>query len=1019
MKLPKLALENYQFVLIVIALGTLLGLSSLFNMPRNEDPNPSFPYYNVVAIYPGTSPEDMEELVVDPLEDALDQLDDINQINTSIEEGLAVIQVEAEFGIDVDEKYDEVLREVKNVEPELPDLYALIVRQFEPNSRVKIQQVAIGSPQRTFSELVDFAEGLETSIERIKGVDDVEIEAYPDKIIKVTLDFERMAAFDISLGTVVQTLQTQNVNIPAGDVEAGSRSFSVQSSGSYESLEEIYNAVVGSVDNQYVRLGDLAEVRFDYAEDNWIARYEGERAILLTVTQKSGNNLVMVGSQINEEIESFKERLPQDIFVETVFEQAPAVKSRISDFFSNLLQGVLLVGIVIFIFLGLRPSLIVMTVIPLSIIMSIYVLDFSGYALQQISIAALVIALGLLVDNGIVVIENIQRYLKKGLSLRQAAIAGTSEVGWAIVSSTATTLLAFFPLVLMESGPGEFLRTLPLTVIFTLILSLILALTFTPLASGKILRVRNQQRGTWFQHRLESLIAKAYVPLLLGSLKRGWIVIVSGVVLLFGAIMLFPSIGVSFFPTADKPMLLVEVNAPRGSSIARTEEALDYVESILDTTDFVASYVTNAGHGNPMIYYNRPNEEFKKYHGQVLINFQTWNPHAFYQTLDQFRFAFAQYADAKITFSELKNGPPFEAPIEIKLIGDDLETLRILAYEVEAIIEETAGTLDVDNPLRANKTDIEINIEREKAGLAQVPLVSIDQAVRTAVDGLTIDELSLTDDDYDLVVQTDYDKANISSLNRIYLTNAMGDQLPIQQVSQVRFRPAVAEILHFNKERSTAITANVVNAEATSSITEAIIEELEKLEFPDGYSYYVAGEYEGQQDSFGDLGMLLIVAMIGIFAVLVLQFRSFKQPLIVFAAIPMSITGSFVALFITGWSFSFFAFVGFISLVGIVVNNSIILVDYSNQLIRSGKPLKESILEASKTRFTPILLTTTTTILGLVPLTFSGSGLWSPLGWTIIGGMISSTFLTLLVVPVLYHWFTNESQFSTATDSSL
>lgn len=1011
MQLPKLAIKNYQFVLIIIALGFFIGLSSLFNMPRNEDPNPEFPFYTVVAIYPGTSPEDMEELIVDPLEDAIDLVDDVDEIETKIEEGVAVITVRAEFGIDTDDKYDEVLRAVRDTETSLPELFLLDVTKFEPNSRVKILQLALGSASRSFGELADFAEELETKLERVQGVDEVDIDANPEEIIKVTIDFERLAAFNIPLGAVAQTLQGENLNIPSGDLAAGNRSFSIQSSGSYASIQEIRNAVISYADGQMVHLSDVADVRFDYADDNWIARVNGDRALLLSLTQESGNNIVRVGEAINQVVEDYSQKLPEDVFLKTVFEQAPAVKARINDFLSNLMQGVILVGIVVFIFLGFRSSIIIMTVIPLSIIMAIGILDIQGYALEQISIAGLVIALGLLVDNGIVVVENIKRFIAMGYSAKEAAIKGTSEVGFAIISSTATTLLAFFPLANLESGAGEFLRTLPLTVIFALSVSLILALTFTPLVAAKLLKPRTKPQPRWFDRQLTGFIDKFYSPVLSASLRRGWVVMVIGFSLLIGSIMLFPSVGVSFFPTADKPMLLVEIDAPRGSSMLRTDKAVTYVSQILDTTAFVKDYTTNTGHGNPMIYYNRPNENFKKYYAQVLINFQEWNPTEFYKVLDQLRYQFALYPDAKITFNELKNGPPFEAPIEIKIIGDDLEVLKAKSFELEEIIATTEGTLDVDNPFRIGKMDLEVRVNRDKAGLAGVSLAAIDQVLRTGVDGLSIDNVSINQDDYELIIQTDYDESKITSLKKLFVSNQLGEQVPLSQLAEISFVSGIAEILHFNKDRSTAVTANVKVPDAVTGITEEIIARFDEIELPEGYEFFVAGEYEGQQNSFGDLGQLLLVALFGIFAVLVLQFRSFKQPMIVFAAIPLAVTGSFVALFLTGWSFSFFAFVGFNSLIGIVVNNSIILVDYTNQLIRSGIEKKEAIITASKTRFTPILLTSATTILGLVPLTFQATNLWSPLGWTIIGGMISSTFLTLLVVPVLYNWFTTESSF--------
>lgn len=1006
MNLPALSIKNYQFVLIVIAAGIFLGVSSLMTMPRNEDPSPDFPFFNLVAVYPGTSPQDIEELVVDPLEEAIDELDDIKNITTKIEEGLAIIQIETEFGIDIPDKEDELIRVVKAVEPDLPeDLYSLDISRFDPSKDVKIQQLALTGSQKSLAELEKVGEDLEKELEQLPEIEDAELLAYPEEQIAITIDFDRMAAAGISLSSLVSTLQSNNLNIPAGTIDAGAKSFSVQSSGSYKTTEAIGRSIVGQSGESIVQLSDVAEVAKTRAEETWVGRYNGERALFLTITQASDINLVKLGEKINEKVAAFQNERADGVTISTVFEQAPAVKARVNGFFSNLLQGVLLVGLVIFLFLGFRPSIIIMAVIPLSIVIGVAVLNESGYALQQISIAALVIALGLLVDNGIVVVENIQRYIKEGFPIKEAAIKGTSEVGGAIVSSTLTTLLAFVPLLTLETGAGEFLRTLPLTVIYVLVISLVLALTFTPMLSGRLMRPAKAS-GARVAKATSRFIEKFYAPLLHAALKRGWLVMLIGISMFMGSFALFPAIGVSFFPTADKPILLIEIDAPRGSSMDRTDLAVHYVASILDTMDFVTDYSSNVGHGNPTIYYNRIGENYKSYHGQVLVNFETWEPATFYQTLNELRYQFALYPDARITFSELKNGPPFEAPIEIKVIGKDLEVLQQLSYQVEEVVAATEGTLDIDNPLRVPKTDLSLAIQEDKVAMAGVPIPAIDQALRAAVTGLSIDELSIDQEKYNLVVQTSREGNSIAQLSNAFVGNVFGDQIPLKQLTRLEFKPAVAQILHHNTERSTSVTANVINADQTTAITESIIEQLDALPLPDGYSFYIGGEYEGQQESFGGLGTLLVLALLGIFGVLVLQFRSFIQPLIVFSAIPLAVTGSFVALYLTGWPFSLFAFVGFISLVGIVVNNSIILVDYTNQLMNGGMEKIEAIKKACETRFTPILLTTTTTILGLVPLTFSASGLWSPMGWTIIGGMISSTLLTLLVVPVLYKWMT-------------
>lgn len=1009
MKLPQLAINNFQFIIILVILALFVGVNAYMTMPRSEDPNPNFPLYNVIVVYPGTSPEDMEELVIDPLEEVLDEIENITKINATIEEGVARIRLEAEYGIDVDEKYDEIRREVNTVRNELPDdIYSLDIFQVNPVKLVNIQQFALVSAENSYHNLLDIAEEFENEIEQIKGISNARIEAYPEEEVRISIDFQKMANQNIPIRQILGILQGNNANIPGGAVKAASKSFNIKSSGGFKDLVGLKNTVISANGDKIVYLKDIADVDFAYEDDRWKARYNGEKCLFISLTQERNVNIIRLSEKIDERVSSFRSRLPDNIQLVSAFEQAPAVKSRIHDFFTNLIQGVVLVGILVFIFLGYRPSIIVILVIPISIIIAIGALDAIGFTLQQISIAALVIALGLLVDNGIVVVENIVRFQREGHNWITAAYKGTAEVGYAVVSSTATTILAFFPLSMMQSGPGEYLKSLPVTVILVLIASLILALTFTPILASRFLKIDKKEKPRWIDKKLEQFIELVYRPALKFALRKPFIILSAALTIFIGSTLLFPSIGVSFFPTADKPLLLIEVETPEGSNIDRTNKATLYVEQVLGSINFVDNYITNIGHGNPMVYYNRAAKTYKKNFGQFLVNFKAWEPEKFYQTLSQLRKIFSKYPDAKITFSELKNGPPFEAPIEIKLLGTNLDTLKSLAGSVENIIANTEGAINIKNPLAISKTDLKIDINRDKAGLLQVPLIDIDRSVRASMTGLKIDNVSLNDgEEYPMIVRMPFDKnPDIEDFNKVYFTNRTGGQIPLRQIANVTFEKAVSKIQHYNLQRNTAVTADVIDADATKAITEKIIEQLEVLNLPRGYSYYVAGEYETQQESFGDLGKLLIIAMIGIFAVLVLQFRSFKQPLIVFSAIPLAITGSFIALFITGWSFSFFAFVGFISLVGIVVNNSIILVDYANQLIKNGASVKDALLKSCETRFTPIILTTGTTILGLLPLTLQQTQLWSPLGWTIIGGMISSTFLTLLIVPVLYQWFT-------------
>ena len=1010
MKLPEISIKNAQFVLILVIMALLVGFMSFLHMPRSEDPALTFPRYIVVAIYPGTSPEDMEELVVDPLEEAIHEVEEIDEIITTISEGLAVIRADAAFGVDIDAIYDKVLREINNVRGDLPkDLYSLDTRVASPQD-VAIMQMALVSEEAPYNRLLDYADILKDKLEAQNGVRTVEIEAYPEEQVRVSLDFQKMSNLNISLSQVIGILQQNNANIPGGEVDAGSKSFSIQTSGSYKDIDEIGSTVVNSDGEKLVYLRDIADVRFDYADDLHIGRHNGKKSVFLVVTKDKESNIIELTGRLHGMMDAFQSQMPSDVQLLTAFEQAPAVAGRINDFFINLMQGVALVGVIIFLFLGWRPAVIICTVIPISVMIAIGVLDFSGYALQQISIASLVIALGLLVDNGIVVTENIQRFEKMGMNATEAAIKGTGEVGFAVIASTITTLLSFFPLTLMQSGPGEFLRTLPLTVIYTLTASLILALTFTPIVAARFLKASAKKKSGPIDNLMSNFRDNWYLPSLQTALKYPGRFIAGSAIALIGCFALFPVVGVSFFPTADKPLLLIEVDTPYGTSLTRTDAAVRFVENVLDSVDFVRDYTSNTGKGNPQIYYNRIPKELNKNHGQVIVNFAEWNPEKFYATLAHLREKFATYPGAEITFSELKNGPPFAAPIEIKILGDDLDKMRESSFELERIIRETPGTLNVINPFARRKTDLKVAINRDKAGMIGLPVNDIDLAVRASLTGVTVDELTMRDgDNYPLVVRLPFDeKPGIEDFEKVYLTTRTGAQVPLKQVANIQFESGIAQFGRYNQRRSVAVTADVFDADKTKQITEAIIERLPEIQLPEGSEFYIAGEYETQQESFGDLGQLLLVALLSIFAVLVAQFRSLIQPVVIFSAIPLAFTGCILALFFTGWTFSFFAFVGFTSLVGIVVNNSIILVDYTNQLIRGGTPLREALETACQTRFQPIVLTSVTTILGLLPLTLTNTSLWSPLGWTIIGGMVSSTFLTLVIVPILYKWVTKE-----------
>lgn len=1008
MKISELAISNFQFTLIIFLLLVISGVVSFVTMPRSEDPQVAPNGTSILVIYPGASAADLEQLVVDPIEEKINELPDIKRIESNCRDSFASIGVEFHTSVDMDEVYSELVQKVNSIRNDLPeDIAGLNFTRWIMADHVIVLQLALISETASFTRIDDEAERLKKSLEKVYGVKRVRKWAIPEREIRISLDLEKMSQKRISINQVMAAIASGNYTIPGGNLDIGQRRFNIRTSGSYQSLDEIQEIIVHAYAEKVVFLKDIADVQFDYEDNLYLARVNGQRAVFVTVNQKEGTNIFNIMRDIGRRIEEFQQKLPPSISLSTVFDQSKSVASRLNRFFSSLLQGLLLVGMVILVAVGLRASLIVMLAIPISIFISIGFVDLTGFGLQQMAIAGLVIALGLLVDNAIVVTENISRFMKMGHSALEAAVQGTGQIGGAIISSTVTTIFAFGPIAMMGYTSGEYIRSMPMTVIYTLLASLLVALTLTPFLSSRFLKVRKNHREIPFRRLLNYLIEKTYRPTLQYALlhpKR----ILTGVLSVFLlSLFLFQLVGVSFFPKAEKPQLIININTPEGTNITRTDEVARAVEAVLDRRDEITTYATNVGRGNPSIHYNVLSQELVPHHAQFYVELDGYDHNKMPRLISELRTEFATYAGAQIEVKELEQGPPVEAPVAIKILGENQDDLRQIAGDVEEMFLSVPGTFNVHNPQKFTKMDLQIRINRAKAGMLGIPMVEIDRTIRAAIAGMAVSKYRDKEGkEYDIVVRLPFEsRLETEDFERIYVTSVMGAQIPLSQVAAVSFKSGPKQIDHYNFDRAITITADVERGFSTDKVTREIIARLEAYPWAAGYQYYVAGERESQQESFGGMGKAIIIALIAIFAVLVLQFRSFSQPLIVFTAIPLAVIGSIFTLLITGNTFSFTAFVGLTSLVGIVVNNSIILVDYANKLRAQGKSVFEALMEAGPVRFVPIVLTTATTIFGLLPLTLRGGTLWGPMGWTIIGGLTVSTFLTLIVVPILYRLF--------------
>jgi multidrug efflux pump subunit AcrB len=517
MQLPKLAIDNYQFTIIIFLLLLMLGLYSFFTMPRTEDPPLQLPGASIIIVYPGASPADIEELIVTPIEESLNELDDIKKIETTIQYGITHIAIEFTFGTDANDKYEEVLQQVNSVQNELPqDIYQMEIMKWR-SSDVCIMQLAMVSETVSYRRMEDLADELRKNIEKINGVLRVEILAVPEQQVSIFMDMEKMAQMNISYRDIHQAILSNNANIPGGDLQLAGMEYNIKTSGSFSDLDEIRNTVIKSYEGRILYLKNVADVQFNYADNRYYARYNGKRAIFMSVQQKQDYNIYSITEKIDEIIQQFQSNAREDPMLHIVFDQSNSVDNRINNFLSNLISGIVLVGLLIFLSLGFRAALLVMLAIPFSILIGVGFVDIAGFGFQQITIAALVIALGLLVDNSIVVVENIERYQSLGEINRLAAIRGATQLAWPVTTATLTTILAFIPIISMPDKAGKFIQSLPITVIFTLTASLLIALALTPFLGMKFLK-KNQYSG---KGKNRFSIQKAFRKIVEGPYRSG------------------------------------------------------------------------------------------------------------------------------------------------------------------------------------------------------------------------------------------------------------------------------------------------------------------------------------------------------------------------------------------------------------------------------------------------------------------------------------------------------------------
>lgn len=1013
-------LRRWQFVLVMILLIVTLGVAALQAIPRTEDPVLNSPNFGIRAVLPGASPKSTEQQLTKPIEDAVYHIDGVRQVRSFSFNDVSFVNVEFNWGVDPQAANNDLEREMNALRPTLPaGLAKLEVTRFRP-SNVSIRVLALVSDTLPMLQLDKASRRLRDSLGAVPGIREVKISGVTPMQVRVSLDTAKLAALGVAPSAVVDALRNAGGDAPVGKVDAGARRFNIEYQGAFPDLNAVRAVPLASRGGATLHVGDVAAVAWVPAEADYIARYNGARAVMMSVQANDGQDVTRLAPALNAKLDDFEKTLPGGTHLVRSFDQATNVTNRIGHLENDFLIALFMVSLTL-LPIGWRAAGVVMVAIPLSLLFGVLVLFNAGFSLNQLSIAGFVIALGILVDDAIVVVENIARWLREGHSPTDAVVKGTGQITLAVIGCTACLIFAFIPLAALGDTSGAFIRSMPVAVFATVIGSLLVALTVIPLAARYILKPEDGPEGSWLLQRVNALIHGLYAPVLHQSLTHPRRTLAGLLALSALSVPVVIIIGSSLFPAAGLPQFTIDIQAQQGATMATTDAIVRQVEARVRKIDGLDWYSGNVGHSNPRLYYNLNEVESDPTFGQVGVSLKTWDTRSGEALLEQLRADFKRIPGAVIAVTAFKQGPSEEAPVAIRISGPNLDQLTRLAGQAEGAMAHVPGLIDIGNPLRRERSDIRlVTDEAAVAGQGVAPGV-LRQSLQLALTGVTAATLRDGDGDgYPVVVglpRGDYTR--LGALTQIFVPTNAGGQVPLGALAHPMIESGPAAVNRLNRTRSVTLTADVAHGVLVSRATQDALAAIQhQVVLPPGYSVSLGGEAETQARSFGTLLPAILVSSMGILAALVLEFGKFRTVAVVFGIIPFGFLGAVVALWLTGNSLSFTASVGLIALIGIEIKNSILLVDFTEQLRADGYGIREAVERAGELRFLPVLLTSLTAIGGLLPLAIEGNGLYSPVAIVLIGGLISSTLLARIATPVMYLLLAQEAKHAPAAPAS-
>ncbi|MBE6066935.1 MAG: efflux RND transporter permease subunit [Clostridium lundense] len=1000
MKITEVSVKRPAAMWMVVILLIALGAFGYKNMGANLLPSMNNPIITVSTIYSGASADDIKNDIIKPIEDAVSGISGLDTINSSAKEGYGTVTVTFKSTANLETAYLDMQKAVENASAQLPeDASKPTIFKMDTNA-IPVLAISLNG-NVSYDELYNESDALKQKLEKLPGVGNVSLMGSDKKQLMIKLDKTAMEYYNISANTIMGKLKSVNLNIPAGEIKQDKLDQSVRVIGQFNSIEDVKNMLVPTSNGGTVRLGEISQINLEAPDATSLIRFNGNKTTAVVVGKQSDANVVEVANAVKKELESIKKNIPDGIKVDIAFDTTTFITSSLKQVQNNLIEGIITTAIVLYLFFrSFRSSLVVLVAIPTSLIATFFMMYKFNFTLNMMSLMGMSLVVGTLVDDSIVVIESIQRHLGLGKNPMEAAIDGRDEVGMAAVAISLCDIVVFAPISLMSGMIGQLFREFGLTIVVATIFSLLVSFTVTPMLSSRILKKESKENEIKKDGFYSKFLEK-YKSTLMWSLEnRGKVL--SGVIICIGLSLALIPMGIiksEFIPTTDQGSFTIALNLTPGSTLRQTDEKITEVEKYLKDMKEVKSYFSMVGSSS-----SGSND---KATAEIMVNLVPKNERKKTQSelAAQIRDFGKKMTGVDFTVTESQAGGGSSKPVSINIKGNDQETLEALSKEVEKIVKTVPGVIDVSNSSSIKSTELRVNIDSLAAAQCGIAASDIGTSMRTALAGTKIGVYRANNEENDITLKfMDGQIRNAEDIKAIKISNQLGQQIPLSQVASVVKADSQPSISREDKQDIITIAANL-HGRVLGEVTKDIKDKLNSLSVPTGYSINYGGTQKNMAESFSSLGLALGASLVLVYMILVVLYESFLTPAIRMISLPCAIIGAFGLLALTGQTLNLMSMIGLIMLEGLSSKNGTLLIDYTNSLTKKGMNLKDALIESGVTRLRPIIMTSATMIVSMLPVALSmgeGSEMKQGMAIVIIGGMVASTILSPIVIPVVY-----------------